>query len=101
MERVKDRKMDAKKIYRDALDKFGADMQALVCIEEMSELQKELCKQTRGKGHRLHIAEEIADVQIMLAQMIMLYDLEDFVNEWRAYKLERLENLVDSADKKE
>lgn len=86
--------MDAKKIYRDALDKFGADMQALVCIEEMSELQKELCKQTRGKGHRVHIAEEIADVQIMLAQMILLFDLESSVEEWRDIKLSRLRDRL-------
>lgn len=82
--------MDAKKIYRDALDKFGADMQAIVCIEELSELQKALCKHIRGNGSMTDISEEIADVQIMLAQMIMLYDLEDFVNEWRNIKLARL-----------
>ena len=41
-----------------------------IFFEEMSELQKELCKHDRGKDNREAIAEEIADVQIMLEQMI-------------------------------
>lgn len=64
--------MDDKKIYKEALDKYGAQMQETICIEELSELQKALCKNIRGKGSMEDISEEIADVQIMLAQMILL-----------------------------
>lgn len=53
-------------LYRLALDTFGPDAQTLMMFEEMSELQKELCKHARGKDNREAIAEEIADVQIML-----------------------------------
>ena len=58
------------KIYCEALNKWGAEAQTLMVFEEMSELQKELCKHARGKDNREAIAEEIADVQIMLEQMM-------------------------------
>lgn len=61
------------KIYRKALDTYGAEAQTLMAMEEMAELQKELCKHARGKDNRLEIAEEIADVWIMLIQMAMLH----------------------------
>lgn len=37
-------------------------MQIVVTMEEMSELQKELCKYMRGKYSPASIAEEIADM---------------------------------------
>nr|WP_325293583.1 hypothetical protein [uncultured Oscillibacter sp.] len=36
-------------IYRAALEKWGADAQTLMVFEEMAELEKELCKNARGK----------------------------------------------------
>ena len=68
-------------IYREALNKWGAEAQTLMVFEEMSELQKELCKHARGKDNREAIAEEIADVQIMLEQMMILHDCEDLVEQ--------------------
>ena len=86
--------MDDKKIYKEALDKYGAQMQETICIEELSELQKTLCKNIRGKGSMEDISEEIADVQIMLAQMILLFNLESEVEKWRNTKLERLRDRL-------
>lgn len=86
--------MDDKRIYSEALYKYGAKMQETVCIEELSELQKALCKHIRGNGSMTDIAEEIADVQIMLAQMILLFDLESSVEKWRDIKLERLRDRL-------
>ena len=86
--------MDDKKIYKEALDKYGAQMQEAICIEELSELQKALCKNIRGKGSMEDISEEIADVQIMLAQMILLFNLESEVEKWRNTKLERLRDRL-------
>lgn len=82
--------MDDKNIYRLALYKYGAQMQETVCIEELSELQKALCKHIRGNESMTDISEEIADVQIMLEQMIILFDLESSVKRWRDIKLARL-----------
>lgn len=86
--------MDDKKIYKEALDKYGAQMQETICIEELSELQKALCKLIRGNGSMADISEEIADVQIMLAQMIILFDLESSVEKWRDIKLARLRDRL-------
>lgn len=66
-------------------------------MEEMAELQKELCKNLRGKANVANIAEEIADVQIMLEQMTLLYDCEHAVQANREYKLMRLESRIEAA----
>lgn len=57
-------------ILKYAVETYGAQAQTLMVFEEMSELQKELCKHARGKDNQEAIAEEIADVQIMLGQMM-------------------------------
>jgi len=63
-------------------------------MEEMSELQKELCKNSRGKDNRLNIAEEIADVLIMLEQMVILYDCAEQVEDWHKVKVARLKKRI-------
>ena len=40
-------------------------------IEEMAELTKEILNERRGRDH--NIAEEMADVKIMLAQMEIIF----------------------------
>ena len=57
------------------IDKFG-DKQINICIEEMSELIKALCKHTRGNTDIGNIKEEIADVYIMLMQMLLLFEID-------------------------
>lgn len=86
--------MNENEIYKKALDTYGADAQTLMVFEEMSELQKALCKHARGAANRLDIAEEIADVQIVLAQMVMLYHCADEVAAFKRYKLARLEQRI-------
>ena len=82
--------MDEQRIYRAALAAWGADAQTLMVFEEMAELQKELCKAARGKDNREQIAEEIADVEIMLEQMKVLHDCADAAADYRESKLRRL-----------
>lgn len=81
-------------ICRAALETFGKDSQVQVAIEEMSELTKELCKNGRGQENTTHIAEEIADVEIMLCQIVMLFDCAGQVETFRRYKLERLSGRI-------
>lgn len=81
-----------------ALDIYGSDAQTLMVFEEMSELQKELCKHARGKDNVDQIAEEIADVQIMLEQMIILHDCEDAVKAFRKSKIERLKRRMEGGN---
>lgn len=56
---------------------FGSKWQDMKAIEEMSELQKELCKDLGGQGNTDHIIEEIADVQIMLNQLMIIYGIQE------------------------
>ena len=63
-------------ILEKAIEVYGADLQKQVAIEEMAELTKEICKDLRGKGNREHIIEEMADVCIMLDQLMIIYDIE-------------------------
>lgn len=85
-------------IYKAALEKWGEASQTLMVFEEMSELQKELCKSLRGRQNKDAIAEEIADVLITLNQMVILHDCEKEVEEWKARKLRRLEERILEAE---
>lgn len=82
-------------IYCRALSTYGAEAQTLMVMEEMAELQKELCKHARGMDNRFAIAEEIADVLIMLDQMMVLHDCESIVDQYKVDKLERLKDRLD------
>ena len=77
-------------VLEKAIETFGPEHQQLVAIEEMSELQKELCKRYRGFENHEHIAEEIADVEIVLEQLMMMFQCKDEVRKTRAEKVERL-----------
>lgn len=97
------------KIYRAAIEVFGGDMQVAVAIEEMAELAKELCKAQRklfaaevfiGDGeidNHDEIAEEIADVQIALEELTLLFGVPVEVQIARRQKLARLEMRIEKA----
>lgn len=89
---------EEKKVLERALGRYGADAQTLMVMEEMAELQKELCKRARGKDNVDDIAQEIADVQIMLDQMILLHDCAQAVRDYRELKLIRLEERLKEAE---
>ena len=82
-------------IFRSAIDTYGEVMQITVAFEEMSELQKELCKHIRGIGSQENIAEEIADVEIMLEQMKMIFNCETAVLQVRDEKVNRLKERIE------
>ena len=81
--------MTRKEVYAKLLEKYG-DAQIIIAIEELSELQKELCKVLREKGVYDSVVEEIADVEIMLEQMKMYFGIDDEeVEEVKKNKIER------------
>lgn len=83
-----------KEIYKKAITKYGLYAQIDMVFEEMSELQKELCKFKRGKSNISNIAEEIADVKIMLEQMALAFDIEDKVELQKDLKIKRLKERI-------
>ena len=88
---------DRKKVYQDALRKWGTDLQTMMAVEEMSELTKEICKIKRGKMDLDSLADEIADVTIMLEQLRMIYGLNDAVCDHMDAKILRLQSRVGGA----
>lgn len=73
-----------------AIDTYGCEAQIKMVLEEMSELQKEICKYWRGRENVEAIAEEVADVEIMLAQLKMIFGIETSVKNITLRKIKRL-----------
>lgn len=65
-------------ILNELVSKFK-EKQVDVCIEEMSELIQALCKFKRGKLNLDNLIEEIADVHIMLMQMLLFFGIDSDV----------------------
>ena len=85
--------------YKQAIETYGVRTQKLMAIEEMSELTKEICKDFRGLLDREHLIEEMADVMIMLDQMLLLYKISgEEVGLMRIKKVERLKERLDKAN---
>ena len=87
--------MNREVIYRAILDNFGNNAQTIVAIEELSELQKVLCKYLRGSHYfdkdtfMNNLTEELADVSIMLEQIKMIFGCQDCVESKIDEKLQR------------
>lgn len=91
-----------RKTFCEALRCYGGQAQITMVFEEMAELQDVLCKFLRGRvdGDTLaNIAEEIADVGIMLDQMAIEFEVEDAVAEQRAVKIRRLRSRLGYPEK--
>lgn len=82
---------ERREIYKEAIEKNGTEGQVIVCIEELSELTKELTKFLRGKGDIERIADEIADVRITVEQMVMIFECASDVASHMDLKVRRLE----------
>lgn len=80
-------------IIKAMLEKYQ-DKQMTIVIEELSELQKEVCKKLRGKENNIDLCEEIADVVICLQYLIQYYNLNENTIEYlKEKKLERTKAL--------
>ena len=72
-----DNETTKEEMYKKLFEKYDTK-QVIVAIEELSELQKELCKMLRnGNADNIeHIKEEIADVSIMLDQLVYYFKID-------------------------
>jgi len=82
------------KILRGAIRKYGRGPQQLKAIEELSELIRALARADDAEN----IAEEMADVRIMLDQLEMIFGNGQKVARWELRKLQRLDRQVHAAD---
>ena len=83
-------------ILLQAINHFGKEKQALIAVEEMSELQKELLKHfNRGESNLDLIKEELADVLITLRQLVLMFNYSEIeLNNVINQKLKRLEGYL-------
>lgn len=83
-------------ICQAAVKKFGRVSQVLKAVEELTELARALVRDlpiNAPEEAEVNVCEEIADVEIMLTQLWLLYDASE-INDWRDSKLERLARMV-------
>lgn len=89
-------------ILHQAIDAYGHESQMNKTIEELSECSiellviiKTLCKIRNLEEIELEpLSEEIADAEIMLKQIKMIFDIEEDVQRFKAKKLARLQAKI-------
>ena len=81
-------------ILTAAINHYGEDSQQLKAIEELSELIRALARADDAEN----VAEEMADVRIMLDQLELILDNRDLVREIESEKLMRLSERIHAAD---
>lgn len=107
------------KILQEAIDHYGEESQLDMAIEEMSELTKAICKYKRLKKSIVSnsmsvdkrvveweryyvtiddIKEEIADVLIMLEQLMMMFDCEERMSAIASKKIDRLKWRINNGE---
>lgn len=89
--------MDEIVVTKRAVDVFGRESQINMAIEEMAELTDALCKIRRGRVEPDAVITEIADVQIMMAQLAHIFGVNAVAAE-RVRKIERLERRIAEHD---
>ena len=79
---------------------YGIQSQSVVAVEELSELQKAICKAYRSDFVDItSLQEEIADVQIMIEQIKYLYNLSNVsIKEVVDQKLKRQMNRIEGKE---
>ena len=86
-----------KHIFENAPTHYGPEAQIKMLYEEMAEIQLAVCKNGRGADNLDNIAEEIADVGIMLDQMRLLFGVGPLSDVKRSEKVARLAERMDNA----
>ena len=93
-------------ICRKAVETFGVDLQQMVAMEELGELIQAISKIARWECSQSedleilleyidNLAEEIADVEIMLEQLKQCHGCHIQVNDHKRKKLDKLKSMVE------
>jgi len=90
--------MKKKDVYNKAKAIWGIDAQVTKAVEELAELQKELCKFLLDDAKFENIIEEVADVKIMVEQIELMFEIKEAV---KAVKKKKIQRLSDRLDKEE
>jgi hypothetical protein len=74
-------------VCQKAIYTYGAEHQQIKALEELGELSSAIARAIIGDDH--NVEEEIADVEIMLVQLRLMFQGKD-IDEMKLKKLERL-----------
>jgi len=94
--------MNEKMLYKRAIAKWGKDSQVFMMFEEIAELILSICHSRRSNKivFKCDLISEIADVEIMLNQMKILFDITNYeIDLQKIRKLERLEKRLEENKK--
>lgn len=95
----------AREVFQKAIKTYGTHNQMLKCIEECGELSRAvsriLVELSSGDGFTAeaseeNLHEELADVLIMVEQMMMMFKCEDEVFAWKWKKIKRLKERLNN-----
>jgi NTP pyrophosphatase (non-canonical NTP hydrolase) len=88
--------MTNEQIFKAAIEKYGESNQQDMCIEECAELIQAINKWRRKPcAFTFHnLLEEIADVEIMLAQLKLIVQSENMINYIKENKINRLKQIL-------
>lgn len=81
------------KIYQDAINKWGQESQLNMLVEECAELISAVNRLRRGNTDSVPVLEELADVDIMIEQMKMIFD-RNTIESIKCSKLSRLRERI-------
>ena len=84
-----------KDILTKTIRHYGHGNQRFKAMEELAELIRALARCDDADN----VAEEMADVRIMLDQLEIMFDNREAVKIWELRKLRRLDKLVHAADR--
>ncbi|AIM37353.1 hypothetical protein KO02_12105 [Sphingobacterium sp. ML3W] len=91
----------SRKILTQAIQKWGEIAQVEMLNEEAIELALAARKwiRKRSEAEFDNLAEEIADVSILIEQMTILYPkLPEKIAQYRTFKLDRLQRRIDESN---
>ena len=83
-------KAEELQLYRDVTKDNGERYQLVLLVEELTELAQAITKILRGGTDTMHVAEEMADVLIVLGCIGDHLQLHGAVRLYKNHKLERL-----------
>ena len=96
-----------KEILQKAIKTYGTHNQMLKCIEECGELSRAisriLTELSSGDGFTTeasqeNLYEELADVSIMISQVMVMFNCTDEVIGWQLKKLNRLKERLEHGE---
>ena len=97
IEKIIDGKNITDKIYQQAIDKYGKESQICMAVEEVGELITAINQYKRCRIEKISVCEEIADVQIMMEQLSLIYGKDDVEKE-KERKILRLKERLNKID---